>query len=191
MITPLLEQAIQVAAKVHATQKRKGTDLPYIIHPFGVMLLAREVTDDERVWCAALLHDVLEDGDPAVYDERDMRRDFGEEVTAMVKAVTKDERIRDWRERNEDYLRRVDASGNEGAWIVCAADKVNNLTAVLRDYDAVGEQLWERFNAGREDQLWWYGACLELLERRLGGRNVLVEQLRDGVGRLWGIVKTV
>ena len=57
----------------------------------------------------------------------------------------------------------------EGAWLVCAADKVNNMTATLRDYEAVGDAVWERFNAGREGQLWWYGACAEVLERRVGG----------------------
>jgi (p)ppGpp synthase/HD superfamily hydrolase len=183
MISPLIEQALEVAAVVHRDQSRKGSDLPYIIHPVGVMWLAAEVTRDEATLCAALLHDVLEDGDPQVYDADDMQNHFGSDVLAIVQAVSKDAGIPDWRSRNEDYLRRVEVSGLKAAWIVCAADKVNNLTATLADYETLGDEVWSRFNAGKASQQWWYGACLELLERRLPG-NALVTQLAQGVRRL-------
>ncbi len=36
------------------------------------------------------------------------------------------------------------------------ADKVHNARSILRDYRALGEQLWLRFNASGDEQLWYY-----------------------------------
>ena len=36
------------------------------------------------------------------------------------------------------------------------ADKVYNARAILHDLNAVGDQVWGRFTAGREGVLWYY-----------------------------------
>ena len=59
--SPRLIRAINTAAWAHRDHVRKGTDIPYISHIFGVMHLVSEVTDDEDVLIAALFHDILED----------------------------------------------------------------------------------------------------------------------------------
>lgn len=48
-VTSRLDKAIRRAAWAHeqAGQHRKGTDVPYIVHPSGVMIIASNVTDDE------------------------------------------------------------------------------------------------------------------------------------------------
>lgn len=44
-----LEQAIQFASKKHAGQVRKGTNIPYIVHPLEVMtILIRMKADEDR-----------------------------------------------------------------------------------------------------------------------------------------------
>lgn len=182
---PIIRQALRVSAEAHLGQHRKGGTLPYIIHPVGVMLVAAEHTQDAATLAAALLHDVLEDASDK-YSESEMRRDFGDVITDIVKAVSKDESIADWRERNEAYLANLRASGNERAYIVCAADKVNNLTSMLDDHAAVGDGLWDRFNAGQAEQLWWYQANLDQLSELMPG-HPLVERLRELVARLKGL----
>ncbi|CAB0912152.1 bifunctional (p)ppGpp synthetase/guanosine-3',5'-bis(diphosphate) 3'-pyrophosphohydrolase [Corynebacterium diphtheriae] len=52
--------------------------------------------------------------------------------------------------------------------IVCLADKTHNLMSMVADYEAVGDALWARFNAGKDRQLWWYSSVWDVLERRLG-----------------------
>lgn len=43
----LIEKAmIFAAAKAHKNQTRKGTDIPYITHPFAVGLLLQKSTED-------------------------------------------------------------------------------------------------------------------------------------------------
>jgi (p)ppGpp synthase/HD superfamily hydrolase len=168
--------ALEVAAKCHRVQLRKKTSLPYIVHPVSVMLIASKVTDDEDTLCACLLHDVLEDGDPRTYDEQDMTRDFGPNVTAIVRIVSKDPAIKDWRRRNEAYIKQVADSHNHAALIVCAADKVHNLGSMLADHEDIGDELWARFNAGKDQQKWWYREVLHMLRSELPD-NALVNQL--------------
>jgi (p)ppGpp synthase/HD superfamily hydrolase len=182
-VTPLIEKAVRVSSDAHSAQRRKSTDVPYIIHPFSVMMYASEVTEDESVLVACLLHDVLEDCDPAVYGEAYLRGEFGDRVVDIIKAVTKDDSIKDWRQRNEAYLESIRGTPMKEALIVCAADKIHNLSATLYDHSQIGDRVWERFNAGYDSQVWWYSAVLEVVESRLG-EGPLTDKLRAGVDEL-------
>ena len=51
----LLTKAITFASKKHQGQKRKGTDIPYIIHPLEALSIASTLTNDENVLAAAVL----------------------------------------------------------------------------------------------------------------------------------------
>jgi (p)ppGpp synthase/HD superfamily hydrolase len=64
----LINNALIIAAKIHKDQTRKGTDIPYIVHPFEVALILQENGADEDMIAAGLLHDVLEDGDLDLVD---------------------------------------------------------------------------------------------------------------------------
>lgn len=59
----LINNALVLATKIHKDQTRKGTDIPYIVHPFEVALILQENGADEEMIAAGLLHDVLEDGE--------------------------------------------------------------------------------------------------------------------------------
>lgn len=165
-LTVSLEKAIQVSAKAHHKQKRKGTDIPYIIHPFSVMLIASEATNDEDILIACLFHDILEDV-PEEYSEQQMYQDFGQRVVGIVQGVTKDSSIADWRVRSEAYLYQLEFKASDESVLVSAADKIHNMMSKLADYQIIGENLWDKFGAGKESQLWWYAAVLEVLKKRM------------------------
>lgn len=185
--TPTIRLALRVAAKAHNGQVRKTGDIPFIVHPVAVALILAEYTDDEITLAAALLHDVLEDC-PDVYSEAQMRKDFGDEVTGTVKAVSNDPSIADWRQRNEAYLKNLKAYDNDKAVMVCAADKINNLTDILESGEALAPNAWENFNGGKDDQLWWYNACYELIAECLP-EHPLARQLQDLITKLAAAVK--
>ncbi|MBG9328477.1 bifunctional (p)ppGpp synthetase/guanosine-3',5'-bis(diphosphate) 3'-pyrophosphohydrolase [Corynebacterium belfantii] len=166
MLSSRLVKAISIAAYAHRNQKRKATDIPYICHPYSVMLIVQSWTRDEDVLIAALLHDVLEDA-AEEYSEHDMLNDFGPRVMSIVKEVTKDSSLPTWQERADSYLAHLETASHE-ALIVCLADKTHNLMSIVADYEAVGDALWARFNAGKDRQLWWYSSVKAVLERRLG-----------------------
>ena len=81
----LIEKAYQAAVEAHKDQKRKSGE-PYIIHPLNVALILAELELDKESIAAGLLHDVLED---TVMNYEDLRRNFGDDVAALVDGVTK------------------------------------------------------------------------------------------------------
>ena len=172
--SPRLIQAINIAAWAHRGHVRKGTEIPYVSHVFGVMHLLSQVTDDEDVLIAGLFHDILGDV-PEEYSAEQMEQDFGPRVLTLVQGVTKDDTLSGWQERADAYLAHLEQA-EEGSVLVSAADKLHNLLSILADHQAIGEELWLRFNSGKERQQWWYGAIYQVAQQRLPG-NALVEEL--------------
>jgi (p)ppGpp synthase/HD superfamily hydrolase len=66
-----VDRALGLAAIVHRSQTRKGTAVPYVIHPFHVALILSRHGLGEQFVIAALLHDVLEDIDVRSDDVRE------------------------------------------------------------------------------------------------------------------------
>ena len=85
----VLERAFEVAARAHAGQKRKSGD-PYITHPVAVAAILAELGMTPPTLAAALLHDTVED---TSYTLVQLRKDFGEEVAALVDGVTKLDKV--------------------------------------------------------------------------------------------------
>ena len=57
----MVKRAIEFATRAHEGQFRKGTKRPYIVHPIEVGDIVSQMTDDEEIICAAILHDTIED----------------------------------------------------------------------------------------------------------------------------------
>lgn len=185
LLEPRLDKAIRVAAWAHREQVRKSTGIPYIVHPFAVMTIANRATSDEDVLIACLFHDILEDV-PEQYSRERMHAEFGERVVCIVDGVTKDSSIADWRERSEAYLAHLQGARSESV-IVSAADKIHNLQSTLIDYELHGENIWERFNSGKREQLWWYTSILRVLSDRMPD-SVLTAELSRLILQLQKIV---
>ncbi|HMY45493.1 MAG TPA: RelA/SpoT family protein, partial [Leptospiraceae bacterium] len=81
----LLKRAFQFANRAHREQRRLSGE-PYIIHPLAVGVLLAEQGLDNATICAGLLHDVVED---TAFGEETIQSEFGSEIHALVKAVTK------------------------------------------------------------------------------------------------------
>lgn len=172
--SPRLIRAINTAARAHDGHTRKGTDIPYVSHVFGVMHLVSTVTDDEDVLIAALFHDILEDV-PERYSADQMAAEFGGRVIELVRGVTKDESLTSWQERSDAYIAHL-RDAEDGSVLISAADKLHNLMSILGDHAEIGDELWGRFNSGKERQQWWYRAIYTVAAERLPG-NSLVEEL--------------
>ena len=83
--TKKIHDAIIFAAKAHEGQRRKGTDIPYITHPFEVAQILMEAGCDETLIIAGLLHDTLEDTEVTAAE---IEEQFGPEVLALVDSDT-------------------------------------------------------------------------------------------------------
>jgi hypothetical protein len=74
----------------------------------------------------------------------------------------------------------TDSGAPRSVRLVAAADKLHNARSILKDLRVESEAAWRRFNAGREDQLWYYRALVDAL-REAGGLEDLVEELDEVV----------
>jgi (p)ppGpp synthase/HD superfamily hydrolase len=155
-------EALLFAAQLHATQLRKGTEIPYAAHLLGVCSLVLEYGGDEDEAVAALLHDAVEDqGGPHVLVRiRDL---FGDGVAKIVEGCTdyaKEGERPPWRERKKAYIAHL-AKANPSTLLVSCCDKLHNARAIARDLRLVGPAIWERFSGGREGVLWYYAALAQ------------------------------
>lgn len=185
------DEALLLASELHRKQTRKGSGVPYITHLLAVASLVGENGGTENEVVAALLHDAIEDTD----ETRDsLAARFGDEVAGVVAAcsdadVAPGEEKPPWRERKESYIARVGApSAPEAVRLVSSADKLHNVRAMISDYRAVGEDLWDRFKGGREGTFWYYRALVEAFERSDDGEDKrpspIVEELVRAVAAL-------
>jgi (p)ppGpp synthase/HD superfamily hydrolase len=174
-----LENAIRIATRAHREQERKMTGLPFVIHPFSVMYIASNATDDEDVLIACLFHDIIEDV-PEKYSEAQMRKEFGDRVVSIVQGVTKDSSIRGYRPQMEAYIKFLEFDAPDESSIVSAADKIHNIMSMITDYETVGDKLWNHFSAPKKDMFWYYESVLRILKQKYPD-SVLIPELEEKI----------
>ena len=159
------QKAMLLASTLHRDDTRKGTAIPYISHLLQVAGLVLEAGGDDDLAIAALLHDTLEDHGDKITSE-DIERDFGPRVAKIVKdcsdavvSATKPKKA-PWRERKEVYLSRI-CEKSPDSLLVSTADKVHNARSIADDYERHGEELWARFNGGKDGTQWYYLSTAE------------------------------
>ena len=172
--------ALDVAAVMFATTRRKKTRIPYVAHLLGVCAIVLEHggTEDEAI--AALLHDTLEDITPTKRARKTVRA-FGDDVYGIVEGCTDGTPNRKgkkapWRERKEAYVAALEHEPGP-VLLVSAADKLHNARAIVADLLATGDTVWKRFNAPKDDILWYYGALVDAFRANPAHPVTLVEEL--------------
>ena len=167
----LLDKAIVFAVRAHRNTERRGKGFPYIVHPMEAVSIVATITPDQELLAAAALHDVVEDTDCTI---EQLRAEFGERVAYLVeqesdKFVPDRNESDSWRDRKKAAIDRL-AAASRDAKIVAIGDKLSNMRAIARDYDVLGDKLWDRFHApgGRADHEWHYRGLAESLSELAG-----------------------
>ena len=52
--------------------------------------------------------------------------------------------------------------------LISAADKIHNLRSMVAAHDRMGDEMWDLFNAGPPEKLWFYGSIADAVTARLG-----------------------
>lgn len=157
----MLHSAIIFAATAHNTQLRKGTNLPYIIHPMEVLQILSTVTSNEEILVAGVLHDVLEDTEVSFSE---LSHTFGSKVAFLVEACSNTHQG-NWHQRKASNIIKMQNTNSEIAIILCA-DKISNLRSIVFDFNAFGDLIWNRFSARKEDIIWYYNMLGKAIENR-------------------------
>ncbi|MDD7408303.1 MAG: HD domain-containing protein [Anaerovoracaceae bacterium] len=153
-----LHEAVIFAAKAHEGQNRKGTDIDYLSHPMEVLGILAAAGADPDLQMAGILHDTLEDTDATA---EQIGEQFGEEVLSLVQGHSED-KSRSWKERKQTNIDLTKA-GDIRYKMLIAADMLSNVRSMYSDWKKVGDTLWDRFNAKKEDEAWYYHGLLDAL----------------------------
>lgn len=142
-----------------------------MVHPMEAAAIVAEMTDDEELIAAAVLHDVVEDTDVELSDLRDW---FGERIAYYVSCETENKR-RDlppeetWKLRKEETLRFMREKADRNAKMLALADKLSNMRSIARDVVTLGDRLWERFHQkDKHMHGWMYRQTAEALSELRG-----------------------
>jgi (p)ppGpp synthase/HD superfamily hydrolase len=164
--TDRFADALTFAEGLHRAQTRKGNDIPYTAHLMAVCATALEWGADEDTAIAALLHDAAED-QGGIQTLKAIDRRFGERVARIVAACT-DSLSADpaqkapWLERKREHIAKL-GDAVVAVALVTAADKLHNLTAMIRDVRQYGPGTLARFNASPDRILWYFTAIAQAL----------------------------
>ncbi len=163
----LLGRAVAFAAEAHVGQLRKGTKIPYIVHPMEAAAICATMTEDEEALAAAALHDTLEDTSTT---KEDLEKRFGPRVTELVLLQSEDKRkdqaaSATWKTRKEESLEHMRSTDDLQAKMLYLSDKLANARSIHRDVERIGDGFWNRFNQNDPlEQAWYYFSVAELLE---------------------------
>lgn len=190
-LTPRFIRAAEYARQNHPGC-RKGTEVPYLAHLFGVASLVLEenghlpfpVTEDMAI--AALLHDAVEDagGVPRLHD---IEANYGQGLAKIVAGCSDSfeedsDKKSEWEERKAQYIERL-WKEPLSTLLVSAADKLYNARAILEDPRVIGPQDWNRLKRGRDQQIRNFCKIVKVYEQR-GPDWRIVKQLERTVEEL-------
>ncbi len=161
-----LDQAIIFATNAHAGQTRKRESTPYILHPLEVAAIAADLTTDENVIIAALLHDTVEDTDVTLEQIKNV---FGPRVAELVGSESENKREDlppelTWRIRKEESLEVLRNTRDQEVKIMWLSDKLSNIRSIYSVYLKKGDGVWDRFHMKDiGQQKWYYTTISDLL----------------------------
>ena len=186
----LIDRAIRTATYAHSGAVRKGTAVPYILHPLEAAAIVTQVIAEQRgtapdamtpsdnfIIAAAILHDTVEDTDMTAEDIKTL---FGPETAALVAAETENKReslpaAETWKIRKTESIKHL-AAASEEAKLVAFGDKLSNLRAIAADHRRLGDALWERFNQkDPAEHGWYYGEMMMIFESSFSGTRCFQE----------------
>lgn len=172
----LVTEAVIFAAQAHDGAARKGSVIPYIVHPMEVVAICATLTDDPQVLAAAALHDVMEDCGIG-FDE--LSRRFGVRVAGLVCQESQQysgDPCQTWNRRKLGAVRRI-CAGCRATKIIALGDKLSNMRAISRDFIRDGEAMFQKFHQhDKRRHAWYYRSCTA------GLKGELAIRLRAGAG---------
>lgn len=166
-------EAVEFAQKAHQGQYRKGSSLPYIVHPISVMESLILEGCSEEVAIAGLLHDVIED---TPYSGQDIWERFGERIARLVECVSEPDRSLSWQERKDHTIAYFENCQDLDVLHIFCADKLHNMQSMVADYARIGEELWRKYNAPKEKQKWYYTTIANILMKHSQKKDDIFER---------------
>ncbi|MFH2111781.1 MAG: HD domain-containing protein [Candidatus Bathyarchaeota archaeon] len=116
----LEDKALEFASKKHEGQLDDQGRPYFFAHIVQVHSLLKDITDDEEMLCAGLLHDTIEDTD-TTYEE--LIREFNKEIADLVMELT--------HQGDKETGRYFPILNSKKAIVVKFADRLSNLSRMV------------------------------------------------------------
>jgi hypothetical protein len=95
----------------------------------------------------------------ALWTAKILVKEFGENILRLVQKESED-KSKSWHERKQTTINHLKKESAD-VQMICFADKLSNLRSIYRDKLDIGEKIWDRFNATKEDEYWYYKSILD------------------------------
>jgi (p)ppGpp synthase/HD superfamily hydrolase len=184
----IVSEALVFATKYHKEQHRKDTKIPYMAHLLNVCKLLAENNCSDELLAAALLHDIVEDTDVTI---QEVETTFGQHIADLVRGATEIDKLEkknsgkesSWLKRKEHTIHFLSQEATIDQLLVSGADKLDNLRSIVYDYSKIGNIIWTRFNASKEQQAWYYSSIANILVVK-GTQNKILAEFGDEMVQL-------
>ncbi len=194
--TQNIQKAISFAIKIHQldqNQTRKGTNIPYIIHPLSLGIILARAGAEEDIVIAGILHDTIEDSVASAKVTKEIiAKEFGENIAEMVNDVTEQDKSLPWIVRKQHALEHIPQMENDSL-MVKSADVLHNLRDQIADYKQERDAMFKRFNkeASKEMRLEHYRKLVDALNVAWIDNPLLpeLEQAYKEVKELWSSIQ--
>jgi len=170
-----ITQAMMFAVEKHEGQYRKGSECPYIHHPIEVGTIIEEAGGTWQEISAGILHDVIEDCDVT---KSQIKKRFGSKIARYVDGVTEQDKSLPWQERKDAYIKRL-LNAEPSVILVSAADKLHNLRSIEKDWEEIGEEIWDVFSVKKEKSLWFYETLLSVFKNSESVPSEWIEEMEE------------
>lgn len=163
-VSDLVSKALKIAAIAHEKCHRKGTEIPYIVHPVEVAMILQKSGLSDTIVAAGLLHDTLEDTE---LTKEYIKKEFGDEILRLVLGASEkleNRKNTPWIDRKKhtiEYLKNAELDIK----ILACADKLSNIKSMIREYEVRGDEMWSKFTTDKkEDHKWYYKGLVDSLK---------------------------
>ena len=143
--------AYELAQEAHKNQSRKSGE-PYITHPVEVACIIAKFGGDEDMVCAALLHDILEDGGDRERFAEKIEEGFGPHVYFLVEALSKNSDLECSDTKQKKFIEQLGEalSVDIGVFFIKLADLLHNLESI----DSLKPQKRDKWIEELQEQYW-------------------------------------
>ena len=182
-------EAYVYSYKLHKKQTRKGSNIPYFTHLSSVSNLIIENNGTTTQAIAGLLHDAVEDQGGAKTLAA-IKRKFGPKVAKIVDQCS-DTTIKPkppWKTRKIKYIKDI-KNKTQDTLLVSLCDKYHNANCILSDYQKVGEEIWDRFTASKQETLWYYESLYKEFKKYLKNHLELIKAYKNAVDEMKRIIQ--
>lgn len=116
----------------------------------------------------------------------DIEKLFGSRVAELVRGASEVREPADayngkasWKARKLHTIGFLLHEATPDQLLVACADKLDNITSIQADYRRLGDVLWERFNADKHQQKWYYTAIASAFAQRAKEPGDALTRLSD------------